>query len=443
MNFFKAYDIRGVYGVDITEDVAYEVGRALGTWLEGDKDVCVGHDTRKSSPGLTKRLCSGLISTGCNVISLGLVTNPVAYFHAWNNKIFGCYVTASHNPADWNGIKIFKPNGVSLIEETEEVRDILISKKFLSGNGSIREYPKAVKDYSNFLKKRFDRLDSKIVVDFLGGAGASSIQVLRDLGLDVISLNEQPNAELYGFHKLVPLGGLLEGVKETVKKEEADFGVAYDCDTDRSIFIGPDGSRINPSVMNLLFIRHILEKEGGGKVICTYDCASELEKMTNEMGGKLIWNRVGHGFIEQRCVEEGALFAGEQSSHFYFNQFYPFSDGILSTIMLSSIVKETGKGVKDLIDPIKLNPVEKIYVPAGSDEKKDTVVEELKKRFPDSIDIVDGFKMMLNDVEWVMIRSSQTLPEINVCAEGENEKRVKEIIDEYSELVKKKLRETP
>ena len=107
--------------------------------------------------------------------------------------------------------------------------------------------------------------------------------------------------------------------------------------------------------------------------------------------------------------------------------------------MLSSIIKETGKGLLELIGPIKLNPVEKVYIPAGSDEKKEAVVEELQKRFPGSTDIMDGFKMMLNDDEWIMIRSSQTLPEINVVAEGKNDERLKAIIKEYSDLVKSRL----
>jgi len=442
MDIFKAYDIRGIYGKNLTDDIALEIGKSLGTFLGGNKDVCIGFDTRSSSPNLFNSLASGLISTGCNVIPLGMVPNPVSYFFAWKNKMYGCYVTASHNPAKWNGIKIFKPNGVSFIEETKSIENIFNSKNFLSGEGKLKEERGAIKNYTNFLKNKLGKLKGKIVVDFLGGAGLTASETFKKIGLDIIPLHDKPDASLYGFHKLEPLGSLLNSARRTVKKEKADFGVVFDCDADRSIFIDPSGTYLNPSVMNAVFIEFILErkKTGEGKVISTYDCASELEKFTKDHGGSLIWWRVGHGFIEQKCLEEKALFAGEQSSHFFFNEIYPFSDGILSTLYLAKILNETGKSLDELVNRVKLHPVEKVYIDAETDKKKDKAVEELKKDFPNSTDVMDGFKIKLNDIEWVLIRSSQTLPEINLCAEGKSEKRLKEIVQKYSNLINRKLR---
>jgi len=439
MNIFRAYDIRGIYGKDITDEVALDLGKSLGTLLKGKGKVCVGFDTRPSSISLFRNFVSGLSSTGCSVISLGMVPNPIAYFFAWKNKVYGCHVTASHNPVDWNGFKLIKPNGVTFIDEYKDLEGILHSKKFISGkNGKVVEEKNAIKEYGNFIKDRIGKLDLKIVVDFLGGAGIKSSEVLRDLGLEVITLHEKPDASLYGFHKLESWGDLLDAAKETVKREKADFGVAFDADADRSIFISPSGNYIDPSVVHGIFTTNILKRKKG-KIIATFDSAVELEKLSESRGGKLVWSRIGHNFIEQRILDEDALFAGEQSSHYYFNNFYPFSDGVLSTLILCKILKETKKSFDDLIKEIKFHPVVKLYIEAETDEKKIEVVEKLRKRYPDSTDIMDGFKIKINETEWVIIRGSQTLPEINLCIEALNEKRIKELVKEYSSIIKKEL----
>jgi phosphomannomutase len=438
MSIFRAYDIRGVYGKDLTNEIALKIGKALGTFLKGKEKVCVGFDTRPSSPVLFENLVAGLVSTGCDVISLGMVPGPVAYFFAWKNEIFGCYISASHNPVEWNGIKIFKPNGVSFTKEIKILQDILYSKKFLKGKGSLKEEKNAIKNYTLFLKNKIGKLEGRIVTDFLGGAGVAFINSFREIGLEIITLHDKPDPSLYGFHRLEPWGNLLNKAKEMVKREKADFGVAFDCDADRAVFISPSGKYVDASVMNGIFIEHILKRKKG-KIIATYDCASELEKFVKKLNGNFLWCRVGHSFIEEKCVEENALFAGEQSSHFYFNEFYPFSDGFLSTLYLAKILNETGKKFNELVKRIKFRPVEKIYINVGSDEKKLKIIEELRKDFPEATDIIDGIKIKLNEIEWVLIRASQTLPEINICAEGKNKKRLKEIVEKYSKIVKEKL----
>ncbi|MEM5791056.1 MAG: hypothetical protein QXP77_03350, partial [Candidatus Aenigmatarchaeota archaeon] len=226
---------------------------------------------------------------------------------------------------------------------------------------------------------------------------------------------------------------------KTIREKKVDFGVALDCDADRSFFIDSKGNLINPSIMCAIFIKDLLKKRG--KIVLTYDCATELEKLVKEKNGKLIWSRIGHSFIEKKVKEEKALFAGEQSSHFYFNIFYPFSDGILSTLYLCKILNKTKKKFDELVKQFKLNPIRKIYINAKTDENKIKVVEEFRKKIPKALDIGDGIKINLNKFEWVLIRASQTLPEINLCVEARNEKRLKEIVEKYSKIIKEKIRE--
>ena len=438
MSIFKAYDIRGIYGEDLTGETAERIGKTLGTLLKGKEDVCVGFDTRKSSPILFKNFVAGLVSTGCNVISLGMIPNPVAYFCAWKNKIYGCHITASHNPEKWNGFKIFKPNGVSFTEEIEALENVFKSEDFIEGKGKIIEKNNIIKDYRDFLKKKLGKIEGRIVVDFLGGAGLKNKETLDAFDIDVIPLHGKPDASLYGFHMLEPWGTLLNDAKKAVKKEKADFGVAFDADADRSIFISSKGEYVEPSTMIGIFIKYILERKKGN-IVTTFDCASELEHFSKKLGGKHKWIRIGHNFIEKEVALEKALFGGEESSHYFFNEFYPFSDGILSTLYLCKILKETKKSFDELIKEIKFHPVEKIYINAKTDEKKIDVVEKLRSRYYKSLDIVDGFKIKLNKIEWVLIRSSQTLPEINLCIEARNKKRLDFLAKKYSDIIKKEL----
>ncbi len=438
MSIFRAYDIRGIYGKDLTDEIALKIGKALGTFLKGRKTVAVGYDTRPSSPSLTKNIISGLISTGCNVIFLGIIPNPAAYFYAWKKKTFGCYITASHAPIKWNGVKLFKPNGLSFSDkEIKIIEKIVESERFLKGKGKVRKEKNPLKDYSKFLKDKIGKVKGKILIDFLGGAGSKAIPILRDMGLNLITLHEKPDASLYGFHKF-EAGNILNFAIKNVKKEKVDFGVALDCDADRSFFIDPKGDLIDPSIMCAIFIEDLLKRKG--KIVLTHDCASGLEKLVKKKNGKLVWSRIGHNFIEKKVWEERALFAGEESSHFYFNIFYPFSDGILSTLYLCKILNKTGKTLEELIKKVKLNPVKKIYINVVNDENKVKLIEKFREKFPKAIDVGDGVKVKLNKSEWVLIRLSQTLPEINLCAEARNEKRLREIVKKYSEIVRKYLK---
>ena len=157
------------------------------------------------------------------------------------------------------------------------------------------------------------------------------------------------------------------------------------------------------------------------------------------MAPQAVWGRVGHGFMERRVLYERALFGGEQSSHFYFNQFYPFSDGILAILFLAKVLTENGEKLSKMVDRINLYPVEKIYINVSSDENKARIMRKMKKKFHDAKKMMDGIKIKLNNVEWVLIRASQTLPEINLCIEAKNKTRLKELNEKYSKIIRKEI----
>jgi len=443
MTIFKIYDIRGVWKREIDLRTAKKIGKAIGTFLRG-KEICVGYDTRNSSPQVFKAFSEGLTSTGCKVIFLGMVANPMNYFYAWKNRIFGCYITASHNPKNWTGFKMINPKGISSAGEMRKVKKILDSNKFFKSKrrGKIVNYGNVIEDYEKFLRENLGDVKGKIVVECFGGAGATAIEIFKNFGLEVVELHCKPNGTFYGFDRPEPKGKNLKLLEKTIKKEKADFGVAFDGDADRSVFVDDKGRELNGSIMNCIFIEYILKRKKG-TVIATADCSSELKNVTEKNGGKLIWWGVGHGFIEKKCVDEKALFAGEQSSHFYFNIFYPFSDGILSTLYLVKILNESGKKLSQFVNKLKLHPTEKIYIDAKTDKNKDKVMRMIRKEFPKAINVIDGIKINLNGTEWVLIRESRTLPEINLCVEAKNNKRLKELREKYSKIIKTEINKFP
>ena len=294
--------------------------------------------------------------------------------------------------------------------------------------------------YKNFLKKKFKKMKGKVVVECFGGVGVLFLKILKEFGLEVIGLHAKLDPNFYGLKRLEPKGRNLSLLKQRVKEEKADFGAAFDGDGDRAVFVDDRGRELSGSEMNYIFIQDILGRKKG-KIILTVDCASELEDLVRKLGGKLIWWRIGHGFIEKKIKEEKALFAGEQSSHFYFNEFYPFSDGTLAILYLARILSKKREKLSKLVKKIKLKPVERIYLKAGNDEKKIKVIEKIKSEFPRCIRLMDGIKIKLNPEEWVLIRASQNMPEINICVEAKNKKRLREIIKKYSRLVRRKLKE--
>jgi phosphomannomutase/phosphoglucomutase len=434
MSIFKAYDIRGVYPNELNEEIAERLGKAVGTFLK-EKTVCVGYDTRNSSPSIFDFFSKGLASTGCNVFAIGLIPNPVNYFYAWKKGIYGCYVTASHNSSEWNGMKFSNPDGTSFIDEIKEIERIYNSQNFIKGEGKIENVNNAMEIYEEFLKANIKNQKGKVVIECFGGAGVKAIEILRNLGLDVISLHDKPDGNFYGVERPEPKGENLQFLINEIKAKSVDFGVAFDGDGDRAVFVDEKGRELNGSMMIPIFVRDIL-KSRKGTIIVTADCASEIKKIVEDHGGRLIWWRVGHGFIEKKSQEEKTLFSGEHSSHFYFSYLYPFSDGILSVLYLAKILNKSEKKLSNLVDEIKMHPVDKLYINVGNDENKNRILGEIKKKFPESLDIMDGVKIELNDIEWVLLRASQTNPEINLCVEAINEKRLRELIEEYSNLIK-------
>jgi len=428
---FRGYDVRGVYPTEINEKIANMIGKALGTFLNRET-VSVGVDTRKTSQKILKPFIDGVRSTGCDVIYIGMVPNPVAYYYAFNHRIFGAYITASHNPPEYTGIKFFKPNGVSFTAELPKLKEIYESGRFSEGFGHL-DTVEGFEEYKDFVLKHFSGLDGSIAVESFGGAGQLVLPLLESAGLKVTSIRRKIDPKFFGIRP-EPTESNLGELKKASKGK--NFGVAFDGDADRSVFCDDKGKVLNGSEAAAVFLSYIAKSKA--RVVLTADSALELEKIVKKKGGKVIWWRVGHGFIEEKLVEEKAIFAAEQSSHFYFNEFYPFSDGILATLYLAKILN--GKKLSAFSKLYRIKPIEKFYIDAGDDQTKLKAVEKIRQEMK-GIDIMDGVKQILGKNDWVLIRASQTMPEVNVCLQASNRRRLESLKKKYTDYVKKVIEE--
>ncbi|MFH0929532.1 MAG: hypothetical protein V1818_04240 [Candidatus Aenigmatarchaeota archaeon] len=440
MVLFRAYDIRGVYKKDLDEKIMLKLGKALGTILKGNKNIAVGYDTRLSSKRLFDQFAKGIMSTGCNVISLGMVTTPMLNFYAWKNKTYGAMISASHNPKDWNGLKIIRPSGVSFINEMDELKKTFKFNKFISGSGKMTK-KNVIEEYSTFIRRKLGRIKKKVVVEFFGGAGVATLPILKQLGLDVTSLHDVPDCNFFGFERPDPQKpGNLKMIKETVKEKEAEFGVAFDGDGDRAIFIDDKGNELNTSMAMAVFIDYILSKKRRGKIIITRDSASGLKELTEKLGGKLIWGKIGHGYMERRISFENALFGGEQSGHLSFGDFYPFSDGFLAAAYMAKILSESGEKLSTVTSKKEfsgINQIGKFYIDAKSRENMVKVIKKLKKKYHNDQQVMGGVRIKLSRSEWVLMRPSQETPEINLCIEAKTKTKLNELFQKYSKVVRK------
>jgi len=436
---FGAYDIRGIYGEQISEEIAERLGKSLGTLFAGSARICVGMDGRDTSAKIKDSFIEGLKSTGCKIVFVGKLPNPVSYFHTWKEKFdAGAYLTASHNPAEYAGVKFMRATGVSFIEELSRMREIFLKGEFTEGDGSVEEY-NPIEDYKRFWKERI-KIDRKIkiVVDSFYGAAAFVIpEIFEQFGIECVCLRNEPKGDFGGI-KPEPNTETIEGVKKKVIEEAADFGVGFDGDSDRSLFVDDKGRHQLGGPMLIFFAKFFVKK--GDKIVATIDCPSEIKSVTEENGGIFVGSKIGHSFIEEKVLSEGAVFGGEQSSHFYPGEYYVFSDGIASSIILAQIISKTGKKISDVIDETGIHPSEKIYIQAENHDIKNRAMDLIKERlirehkgleYTD----VDGIKIFLNEIEWVLVRVSNTTPKINIAIEAENEDRLKELIDRYSKIL--------
>jgi len=433
---FRAYDIRGIYGKDLTKDVALRIGKAIAAYLGGEgKELVVGRDIRLSGKTLEDALIEGLTSGGCNVEEVGIVTTPILYFATKDyRKDGGVMVSASHNPPEWNGFKMLTDKGFIYEGEgggMEELKKIATTGQFKSTpKGKLRKNMHVLSDYENYILKRI-HVERRLrgVLDV--GNGSCSLLVpglYESAGIDVLSLNAKPDGS-FPAHAPEPTPEVLGDLAKVVLREKADFGAGFDGDGDRCVFVDEKGRVISGNAILIILAKHYLEAHKGAPVIFEVGCSMSVEEAIRANGGKPLINRVGHTYITERMLKEKAVLGGETSGHFYYSELHGFDDATYTSLKIAEILSKQNKTLSEIVDSIPSYPTfSKNY--DCPDEKKFKVVESLREDFEKKgyqVYAIDGVKVSDKD-GWFLIRPSNTQPLIRMAVEGRTEKNLEKLL---------------
>lgn len=445
---FREYDIRGIVNEDLTVEVAEQIGKGFGTYLEG-KNVIVGRDNRLSSNDMAGGIIKGLLSTGTNVIDIGLCPTPVLYFAMLHlNGDGGIMVTASHNPPEFNGFKLRRGNNAIFGEEIQVIREIIESNNFKTGEGKL-ERKNIINEYLNSIKKRIKlKRKLKIVIDAGNGTvGPIAVRLLKELGCEVIELYCTPDGN---FPHHLPDPTVIEFMQDLgkkVKSENAEVGIGYDGDGDRIGIVDNEGNIVWGDKLLILYFREIIRKkefheipeERKTTVVFDVKCSQALIDEIKKYGETPIMCKTGYPNVQSKMKENDALLAGEMSGHMYFRDNYlGFDDAIFASCRVLELLSNTDKTVVELLSDIpQYHSTPEIRVECP-DTKKFEIVKEIKNYFKqqyETIDI-DGIRILFGD-GWGLIRASNTQPILVLRFEAKTKERLKEI----TEIVTNKLKE--
>jgi phosphomannomutase/phosphoglucomutase len=439
-HMFRAYDIRGVYGEDLTLHFAEVMGKAFGTFIEG-KRLAVGRDIRRGSPQLKRAAVKGLVSTGCEVVDLGIVTTPMLYFAiAHEKKDGGLMITASHNPAKWNGLKLCKENGLIVGQGSgiEEVKQIISRGKFAKAQKprKVEIHRSMINEYTDFIMKKI-RIEKKLSVVLDTGnsvPGLVAPLLFKRLLYKVKVINKRLDGT-FPSRAPEPTEESLQGLVSKVKSAKADFGVGYDADGDRAVFVDDSGRVLRGDLAAVIFCQALVSKYK--KVVYDVSCSSALEEAIIAEGGVPIVERVGRPFMMSRTLREKALFGAEVSGHFYFPEIYGLDDGTFTSLKMAEILSKSSRSLSQMINQIP-KCFDKIINVPFPDEHKFAVIPRLKARFEKMgfrILDIDGVKAQEKD-GWVLLRPSNTEPLIRIFGEGKTQAKLLQLLKLAQDLLK-------
>lgn len=433
---FKAYDIRGIYPEQLNEEIAEKIGRAYTDFLQAKK-VVIGRDMRPHSKPIFDALSKGITEQGADVIDLGLCSTPMSYFA--NGKLGAdgsIIITASHNPAEWNGFKLCRKEAIPISGATgiADIEKIVASGNFKKATrkGTINKYDIS-KEYGEHLRK-FAKLNKKlkVVVDFANAMGSFEIAGIRDL-FEIIPLYEELDGN-FPNHEANPLKTeTLDALCEKVKETRADFGAGFDGDADRCGFVDNEGKIIPMDLFTALIAQDILS-EAPATILYDLRSSRAVKECIEENGGKAIMSRVGHAFIKAQMREYGAIFAGELSGHYYFKQNYTAESQGLAFLMLANLICKSGKTASQLVAPLK-----KYYSSGEINSKVQDVrpiLAKIKEKYKSGhVFELDGISVEFPDW-WCNIRASNTEPLLRLIIEAKTKNLMEEKKEELLKIIK-------
>ena len=443
MGIFKAYDIRGIYGTELTEDIFYKIARAYARFLGNPRKIAVARDCRKSSDSLFEAFAKGLNDLGVDVIDIGLASTPMSYFANGTLKPDGSVmITASHNTKEWNGCKLCRA-GVVPISGTTGIKDIerMVMENDLGEDSAVKGNIERVDISAAYAEhvRAFERMAKPlhIACDFANGMGIAESAAFCGSKLTYDGLYGEYDGD-FPNHDANPLHvETLKDIQALIRANPGKyaFGAAFDGDADRVGFVDEKGDVIPMDFTTALIAENMLETAPGS--VCFYDLRST--KMCEETilagGGKPMMSRVGHSFIKAQMRENDAIFAGELSGHYYFKANFTAESSSMATFALANIVSKSDKPLSELIAPLRK------YVQSGEINSTvadaAAVLEKIKVQFPDYFEL-DGVSVDLWETEgwWFNVRMSNTEPLVRLNLEAKTRELMEERRDAMLALIR-------
>ena len=445
---FREYDIRGVYGVDINEEVSYLIGKAFGTKLAsfGLNKTIIGYDNRKSSPIIEKNVIKGITECGIDVVRLGLVTTPM-YYYSWDllNIKCGMMITASHNPKDDNGFK-FSYNGIhnAYGEQVRELYDIIVNNNFITSDkiGNI-ENVNIKDDYIKMITSGIHMGDNKIKVVYDCGNGTTSI-VADDIfnsfkdKIDLVPLFNTSDSDFPNHHPDPAVEENIKKLEAKVLETKATVGIAFDGDGDRVGVVDEKGNMVDIDKYMIIIWKSLINTNVEKKTFFDVKCSLCLKEELEKMNVNAEFYRTGNSYTKAKSVEGNYPFGGELSGHVFFrDRFGGYDDGIYAGLRLIEILTNNGKTVSEMLEGINKyysTPEIKIHT---EDNIKFNIVNKVKEYCKNknyNILDIDGVKVFFDDGS-ALVRASNTGPNITARFEAKSESRLEDIKNEFLNLV--------
>jgi phosphomannomutase/phosphoglucomutase len=442
---FREYDIRGLAEIDFDKDFALLLGKVHGTAIaeEGGTRVTVGRDVRATSDPYAEAVIAGMASAGLHVYDIGICPTPLLYFSLFHLDVDGgIQITASHNPAEYNGFKICLGKDTLYGEQIQDIRARMERKVFKEKPGGKVENYEIIAPYHQHLLADVPKLSRplKIVVDAGSGVGGPvAPPIFRRLGCAVWEIACTPDGNFPFHHPDPTVPENLEMLIDKVKQEKADLGIAYDGDADRIGAVDEQGNILWGDELLVLFARDVLKRNPGATIISEVKCSQRLYDDIAKHGGKPIMWKAGHSLLKAKMKETQALLAGEMSGHMFFKErYFGYDDAIYASLRLLEILADSGKPLSALLDDLPNSvstPELRVDCP---DDQKFIIADKATAYFRQHYDVIDVDGVRVQFAEgWGLIRASNTQPALVLRFEAQSDAKLKE----YRTLVDNKLKD--
>ena len=444
---FGTFGVRRLANTELTPEFASKIAASYGTLVKGK--VAVGGDTRTSTEMIKHAVISGLLSSGCDVIDLGILPTPSLQFAVRNYYDGGIMITASHNPPKYNGIKLVDSYGIG----TPDNMEIKIEDMFFNDNphrvswnemGEVEKNEGLLEEYIQNVINRVDadairKTKLKVIVDCGSGAACfTTPYLLRKLGCEVLTMNCQPDGFFPGRDP-EPTEPNLKELIEVVKATGADIGIAHDGDADRTICIDEKGNFVFGDKSFALVEKYMLKENNGGLIVTTVATSSAIYDIANEYNGEVIATKVGDLIVARELKDKDGLFGGEENGGLIFPDFVYGRDAALSTAKIIEIIAKTGKPLSKLIEELPVYYSEKMKIECP-DELKQEVMQKIAEETREfEVDTTDGVKIFKEE-GWVIIRPSGTEPIFRCFAEAKTKEDAKKMAEWGISLISKYLK---